>query len=115
MLLVANLDNTKRLQKTWKMTETLANGYSYESTQRELSNEYQHDRASMVFEKYLSPCPLDESSLSIRGVNTKQGQAFLFFMNLVSISLENVNQNQTNTFLFVLYAVSVVLPTVDMF
>ena len=27
-----------------KMTETLANGYSYESTQRELSNEYQHDR-----------------------------------------------------------------------
>ena len=32
------------------MTETLANGYSYESTQRELSNEYQHDRVSMVFE-----------------------------------------------------------------
>ena len=31
------------------MTETLANGYSYESTQRELSNEYQHDRVSMVF------------------------------------------------------------------
>ena len=33
------------------MTETLANGYSYESTRRELSNEYKHDRASMVFEK----------------------------------------------------------------
>ena len=32
------------------MTETLANGYSYESTQRELSNEYQHDGVSMVFE-----------------------------------------------------------------
>ena len=31
------------------MTETLVNGYSYESTQRELSNEYQHDRALMVF------------------------------------------------------------------
>ena len=31
------------------MTETLANGYSSESTQRELSNEYQHDRVSMVF------------------------------------------------------------------
>ena len=31
------------------MTETLANGYSYESTQRELSNEYQHDRVMMVF------------------------------------------------------------------
>ena len=31
-------------QKPWKMTETLANGYSYESTQQELSNAYQHAR-----------------------------------------------------------------------
>ena len=31
------------------MTETLANGYSSESARRELSNEYQHDRVSMVF------------------------------------------------------------------
>ena len=30
--------------KNLKMTETLANGYSSESTQRELSNEYQDDR-----------------------------------------------------------------------
>ena len=30
------------------MTETLANGYSYESTQCELSNEYQDDRVYMV-------------------------------------------------------------------
>ena len=36
-------------QKSWKMTETMANGYSYESTQKELSNEYQHDKVSMVF------------------------------------------------------------------
>ena len=33
------------------MTETLANGYSSESTQRDLSNEYQHDRVCMVFKK----------------------------------------------------------------
>ena len=26
------------------MTETVANGYSSESTQQELSNEYQHDK-----------------------------------------------------------------------
>ena len=33
-----------------KITETLAYGYSSESlTQRKLSNEYQHDRVSMVF------------------------------------------------------------------
>ena len=35
----------KKMLKTFKkMTETLAHGYSSESTQRELSNEYQHDR-----------------------------------------------------------------------
>ena len=31
------------------MTENMVNGYSSESTQRELSNEYQHDRVEMVF------------------------------------------------------------------
>ena len=30
-------------------TETLAHGYSSESTQRDLSNEYQHDRVYVVF------------------------------------------------------------------
>ena len=34
----------KMMQKTWKITEPLAHGYSSESTQQELSNEYQHDR-----------------------------------------------------------------------
>ena len=43
MLLVANMANTKWCKKTEKMTETLAHGYSSESTQQELSNEYQHD------------------------------------------------------------------------
>ena len=31
------------------MTETLAHGYSPESTQPELSNEYQHDSTKMIF------------------------------------------------------------------
>ena len=44
------------------MMETLAHGYSSESTQRELSNEYQHDRV-------LRPPVLDEGGLSIRRVN----------------------------------------------
>ena len=39
----------KMMQKIWKMTKTLANWYSSESTRWELSNEYQHDRVSMVF------------------------------------------------------------------
>ena len=37
------------LKISWKITETLGNGYSSESTQRELSNEYQHDRVLIVF------------------------------------------------------------------
>ena len=36
------------MQNILKITVTLANGYSSESTQRELSNEYQHDRVWMV-------------------------------------------------------------------
>ena len=32
------------MQKNWKMIGTLAHVYSPESAQRELSNEYQHDR-----------------------------------------------------------------------
>ena len=53
------------------MIETLAHGYLLESTQRELSKEYQHDRCLdvVVFQKSLRPCALDASSLSIGRVN----------------------------------------------
>ena len=37
------------MQKSWEITETLAYGYLCERSQWELSNEYQHDRVSMVF------------------------------------------------------------------
>ena len=49
MLLVANFSMYKMMQKNLKIAETLAYGYSSESTRRELSNEYQHDRFLMVF------------------------------------------------------------------
>ena len=68
MRLVANLliQNCKQLQ----MAETLPHGYSSESTQREISNEYQHDRILNLYNvKYLHFCALDESSLSIGSVN----------------------------------------------
>ena len=39
----------KMMQKTLKMTETLAYGHSSESTQWDPSNEYQHDRVQMFF------------------------------------------------------------------
>ena len=54
------------------MTETLANGYSSESTQWELSNEYQHDRVLMIFKNL---CTLGKSSLSIGGVNHSYARA----------------------------------------
>ena len=38
------LGQYKIMQKKLKKTKTLAHGYSYESTQRELSNEYQDDK-----------------------------------------------------------------------
>ena len=45
MLLVANLAITELCKKiTQKLLKTWHMGYSYESTHRELSNEYQHDR-----------------------------------------------------------------------
>ena len=42
----------KMMQKYFKMIETLANWYSSESTQQELSNEYQHDRVWVVFKHF---------------------------------------------------------------
>ena len=46
MLLLANLANRKMMQK---IIETLLYGYSSESTQQELSNEYQHDTVKKLF------------------------------------------------------------------
>ena len=56
------------------MTETLTHGYSSESTQRELSNEYKHERVQMVFKKSLrNKCSLDESRLIIGRVKSADG------------------------------------------
>ena len=44
ILLGANLAIQNDAQNLKKMAETLVYGYSSESTQQELSNEYQHDR-----------------------------------------------------------------------
>ena len=58
------------MQKNLKMIETLAHGYSSESTQQELFNEYQHDRFRFSKNRSLCSCALDESSLSIERVNS---------------------------------------------
>ena len=58
MPLVADLAK-KICKKNWKMTETPAHGYSYESSHWELSNEYQYDGLD-GFQKSLRPCPLEK-------------------------------------------------------
>ena len=59
-------------QKTWKMTETLANGYSYESTQLELSNEYQQDRVSMVFKNLIILVLCTKVALALEGLRCRE-------------------------------------------
>ena len=44
LLLVASLAISNLMQKPSRITGTLVHEYSPESTQQELSNEYQHDR-----------------------------------------------------------------------
>ena len=50
-LLVGKFGKTKWCKIYLEITETLAHGYASESTQRELLNEYQQARVSMVFQR----------------------------------------------------------------
>ena len=50
------------------MTETLANGYSSDSTPKELSNEYQHDRVDMVFKNLWTKVTLALEGLTEEGL-----------------------------------------------
>ena len=50
------------------MTETMANGYSYDSARLDLFNEYQHDRVKMIIKIFVFFCTLDKSNLRSRMV-----------------------------------------------
>ena len=68
------------------MTETLTLGYSSESTQRELSDEYQHDRSYMFFlAKSLGHCALVEIASALEGVNLFTHRAFDWTGNCVCL------------------------------
>ena len=54
------------------MTETLANGYSSESTQRELSDEYQHDRVVMIFKNLCILVLWTKVASALEGLMTKR-------------------------------------------
>ena len=51
------------------MTGTLAYGYSSDSTWRELSNKYQHDRVSMVFINLCIPVHWMKAASALEGLN----------------------------------------------
>ena len=51
------------------MTETLEHGYSYESTQRELSNEYQRNRVKMFFKNLCIHMLWMEVAFALEGLN----------------------------------------------
>ena len=57
------------MTKIWEIPEIMANGYSSERTQRELSNEYQQDWVKMISIILLLFCALDESNLSMHGLS----------------------------------------------
>ena len=50
------------------MTETLAHGYSSESTWQKQSNEYQHDRVYMVFKSLWILIPWVKVALALEGL-----------------------------------------------
>ena len=68
MQLVVNSANTKLCKKTEKMIEMLACGYSSDSTQRDLSNEYQHDKGWMVFRNRCIFVPRTKVALAFEGL-----------------------------------------------
>ena len=52
------------------MTETLTHGYSSESTQQELSNEYQQDRVQMFFKNLCDVVLRMKVALALEGLKS---------------------------------------------
>ena len=95
MLLMATIWSIQNNAKNLKMTETLAYGYSSESPQWELSTDIQ---GLDSFQRYLRPCALDRSSLSIARVNPSMPGDLLdecHLEMLLKISLERSINLQT--------------------
>ena len=57
-------------QKSGKITETLANGYSSDSTWQALSNEYQQDTVKMIFEIFCFLVTSVKVTSELKGLRT---------------------------------------------
>ena len=78
------------------MIETLAHGYSTESAQRELSNEYQHDRVLMVFKNLRILVLWTKVAYALERVKS------YFFIDHFKITLQ-YNVELTISMLYILY------------
>ena len=76
MLLTANLADTKWCKKTEGMTETLEHGYSSESTRREVSNKYQHDKVLIVFKNLCVIVLWTKVASALEGLGTLFGPVY---------------------------------------
>ena len=74
LLLVANLANTQWCKKLREMTGNPGTWYSSESTERELSNEYQHDKVGMFFKNLCVRLLWTKKALSLEGLNSTNKQ-----------------------------------------
>ena len=66
------------------MTESLAHGYSSESTQRELSNEYQHDRVTIVFKNLCVLVLWAKVAVALKRLGWKHNKIFCFYAIFLS-------------------------------
>ena len=97
MLLVANLVRAKLCEKSRKMTETLANWYSSDRAQQELSNEYQQDRVWIDFKHlsdFISCVKIAAELKGLKEPNKKRHHLFneLLFLLTVTTKMESVNK-----------------------
>ena len=67
------------LHKTLEITETLANGYSSQSTQHELSNEYQHGSVHIVSKDFCILVSCTKVASAFKELNTKIQENQIYF------------------------------------
>ena len=64
------------------MTETLANGYSSDRAQQELSNAYQHDRVKMVIKNLCVLMLWTKVASALKGLRHTPSNLFRPFLDL---------------------------------
>ena len=70
------------------MTETLADGYSCESTRRELSNEHQHDRVQMIFQNLFVLVLWTKVASALEGLSDDLSNKCIFGQVMVDILVQ---------------------------